>query len=292
MTRRNAVKVFQFVVVLVFAGFVSAAWVQAQPNRPEPPPPGGMGIGPPSMGEWYRPPTLENKTPPPLRSVLEFAPNSKEKQLLAVGREDLQTNAAFLRGRDTGAFRLLPPHPFTRHVVNANSPAVGWRPGFSAFASTYSFVKKKHGHGVNGYGEARFGWSELKLSNGMLLAAIMDQSLGLMVQLGDVPLETVTTSTNGVAELVRLVPPADQAGALTLFQQHLRGYEVDEFVYKSRLRISVNTTYVLRSILNKRSDQLVAFRVVRRDEDGGVTIFWRQLEKYSKPKWKAPKGRK
>jgi hypothetical protein len=239
------------------------------------------------MGDWYKPPYFENRSNPP-RAVLEFTPNSKEKRLLAVAGEDLQTHAAFLRGRDTGAFRLLPNHGFPRRVVNANSPAIDWRQGFGAFASTYSFAKKKHGHGVNGWGEARFGWSELKLMGRLLYSATMDQSLGLMVQLGDVPLDSITSETSGVGELVRFVPPADQESALTLLKKHRSGYQSGGFTYGSRVPIVVNSSYVLRSVLNKRVDHLIAFRVVRRDDEG-VTIVWKKLETYSKPKWKVPK---
>ena len=285
MKLRDAVKLSQPVLVLVFAGLVCAGLAPAQ-SRPEPPPPPmpGMTVGPPAMGDWYRPPALPNRrTEPP--SVLEFAPNSKEKRLLAVAPEDLQTHAAFLRGRDTGAFRLLPFIPRGK-VVSANSPDIEWRKGFSAFASEYSFAKKKHGHGVNGWGTASFGWAELRLRNGLFSTGVMDQSLGLLVQLGDLPLEDVTTSTGGVAELIQLAPPDNEAGKVVLYRKLFTGYRVNGFAYASGMVARVNTTYVLRSILNKRVDHLVSFRVVRLSPDEGVTIVWKRLEEYPKPSWK------
>jgi hypothetical protein len=294
MKLRDAIKVSQFVLALLFAGFVCAALVPAQ-SRPEPPPPPppmpGMTIGPPSMGEWYRPPSLLGRQPPQPPSVLEFAPNSKEKRLLAVAQDDLQTHAAFLRGPDTGAFRLLPFFP-RRKVVSANSPDIGWRAGFSAYASEYSFAKKKHGHGVNGWGTARFGWVELRLRSGLFSTGVMDQSLGLLVQLGDLPLEDVSTSTPGVGELTQLVPPANEAAKVELYRKLFTGYRVNGFGYASGMVARVNTTYVLRSILNKRVDHLIAFRVVRLSEEEGVTIVWKRLEEYPKPRWKVSRARK
>ena len=48
-------------------------------------------------------------------------------------------------------------------------------------------------------------------------------------------------------------------------------------------------TYALRSTSNKRTDILVSFRVVRVEENGSVTLIWRKLKAYPKPKWKRPK---
>ena len=235
------------------------------------------------MGEWYRPPEFVVQRRPP-QWVQEFVPNSQEKQLLAVAQVDLQTYAGFLRQPETGSFRLLPFYPSGR-VVSANNPAIGWRRGFSAFASTYSFTKKKHGHGVNGKGDAYFGWSDLRLKDGAFSSGIMDQSLGLMVQIGDVALDEVTSETAGVSELTQFVPPGDLAAAAASFEKNLRGYQINGFRYASKLPAVVNTTYVLRSLLNKRADQLIAFRVVRQDADG-LTIIWKKLRDYPKPAWR------
>jgi len=38
-------------------------------------------------------------------------------------------------------------------------------------------------------------------------------------------------------------------------------------------------------LLSRRADQLIAFRVVRKDEDDGVTIIWKKIKEYPKPGW-------
>jgi hypothetical protein len=42
----------------------------------------------------------------------------------------------------------------------------------------------------------------------------------------------------------------------------------------------------MRSTSNKRADILVGFRVVRVEENGSLTLIWRKLKVYPKPKWK------
>ena len=274
------------ILLLVGSAVLPTARATAQ-DRPAPtlPTMPGLDTGPPTLGEWYKPPELKVAPRPPDMTVREFIPNAREKRLLAVAPEDLQQNARFLSQPDAGVFRLLPLYPPAR-VVSANSPDIEWRRGFSAFASTYSFTKKKHGHGVNGKREPWFGWSDLRLKNdGTLRAGIMDESLGLMVQLGDVPLDEVTLQTAGVSELTTLVPPSNHKEAFALLVKYVSGYARNGFTYSSRMWAVVNTTYVLRSTLNRRADQLIAFRVVRLGPDEGLTIVWKKLQEYPKPSW-------
>ena len=245
----------------------------------------GIDTGPPTLGEWYKPPEfVVTRRIQTQARVSEFVPNSKEKRLLAVSEQDLHQHAATLSQPNTGAFRLLPYYPLTR-VVSANSPEIEWRRGFSAFASSWSFTKNKHGHGMNGKGDSYFGWADLRLRDGIFTAGIMGESLGLMVPLGDVPLDDVTPQTAGVAEVAELVSPPTNTEAFALFGRNLRGYQRNGFTYGSRLFAQVNCTYVLRSMLNLRADQLIAFRVVRLSDDEGLTIVWKKLQDYPKPAW-------
>lgn len=280
---RTGVKLPLPILLLLVTSVFPYAQARAQ-GRPEAPPPTmpGMDSGPPTLGEWYKPPRLV-VTPKPQMWAREFVPNSKEKRLLAVAPEDLQQNARFLSQPETGAFRLLPFYPPGK-VISANSQDIDWRRGFSAFASAYSFTKKKHGHGVNGKGDPYFGWSDLRLKDGVLTAGIMAESIGVMVQLGDVPLEELTPQTAGVVELITLVQPRNNAEAFAFFAKHLSGYRRNGFTYGSKMSAVLNRTYVLRSMLNHRADQLIAFRVVRLDDEG-LTIVWKKLQEYTKPAW-------
>jgi len=53
--------------------------------------------------------------------------------------------------------------------------------------------------------------------------------------------------------------------------------------YKSRLQLRLNSTYLLRSVLYDTSDAIVAFKVVRIDNDDSAIILWKLLKKYPTP---------
>jgi hypothetical protein len=59
---------------------------------------------------------------------------------------------------------------------------------------------------------------------------------------------------------------------------------IEGTTYGERLRMGLNTTYLVRSVDYNTSDVLVAFRVVRIDTDGSATILWKLLKKYPAPK--------
>ena len=129
------------------------------------------------------------------------------------------------------------------------------------------------------------GWAELRLKEGILGTAITEDSVGLMVRLGDVELDTVTVQTAGVADLDDFKPPADYVAARNMRENSVRGVKVGEFTYSSFIPANRNTTYVLRSTMRKRADILVAFRIVQSDSNG-ITILWKKLKEYPKPSWK------
>ncbi len=216
--------------------------------------------------------------------VSEYEPNALEKQLLTPSHEDEQQFAEFLRLPDTGVIKMFPPG--RRRVISLTDLASGRRPGFGGYASLYSFSKEKHGNGLHGYVDPRLGWAELRLMNGRFVTGVTGESLGVLVALGDVPLETVTPETYGVTGLTNIIPPADYFEAATLSRRNRAGFALERFRYGSSLPVVPNMTYVLRSTSNKRADVLVGFRVIRINDNGGVTLIWRKLKVYPKPRWK------
>ncbi len=216
--------------------------------------------------------------------VSEFEPNSIEKKLLEPAAEDEHRFTQFLQQPDTGLIKLFPPG--RRRVVSVADLATGRRPGFGAYASLYSFSKAKHGNGLHGYVDPRRGWAELRLINGRFVTGFTGESLGVMVALGDVELDTVSPETYGVTGLTNILPPADYHEAASLSRRNRAGFALESFRYGRSLPAAANMTYVLRSTSNKRADVLVAFRVIRIDENGGFTLIWRKLKVYPKPEWR------
>lgn len=219
-----------------------------------------------------------------LRWVKEFEPSASEKKLLKVDAEDAARFAEFLAQSDTGLVRLLPYKE--GRVVSVAEPEYR-RPGFIYFAATYSFSKRKHGLGLSGWHQFPIqGMGELKLTDDTLNTGFMEESVGLMVRLGDVPLELVTLQMEGVKQLAEMLPPADYSTAMALSERNRRGVKVNGLTYGSILPAALNTTYALRSTLNRRADVLVCFRVVRRATDGGINVLWKKLKGYPKSSWK------
>jgi hypothetical protein len=217
--------------------------------------------------------------------VYEYHFTSEEKKLLTPAAADQERNASFLRLPDTGLIRL---YPFIRwrRVISIDDLADKRSPQFSSHASVFSFSRNRHGSALNGFVDPRLGWAELKLGDGKFFAGFTGESLGVLVALGNTPLETVTPETEGVRGLTKITPPADYLEASVLSRRNRAGFELDKFSYGSSLPVVANSTYVLRSTSNRRADLLVAFRVLRVAPDGDVTILWRKLKNYPKPEWK------
>ena len=218
--------------------------------------------------------------------VSEYRFTSEEKRLLEPSSFDQRSAAAILQLPETGLVRLY-PWSRRRMLISVGDLADGRGPDFNAHACTYSFSKERHGSGLNGYVDPRLGWAELKLGEGKFFTGFTGESLGVIVSLGDVPLETVAPESDGVIGLTNITPPADNLEASVLSHRNRAGFEMEKFKYGSALPVIANTTYVLRSTSNRRADLLIGFRVVREDPEGSVTIVWRKLKTYPKPTWKS-----
>jgi hypothetical protein len=216
--------------------------------------------------------------------VQQYQPTKSEKKLLTPATEDLESFAEFLRQPDTGLIRIFPARGW--RVVSVDQLEQGQSPAFIGFASIYSFSKTKHGHSLQGYVDPGLSWAEIKLDADGLITAFTRSSVGLLVSLGDVPLQTITVATPGAAAIADFKPPTDYKEELRHIRACREGFKLNGFVYRASLPATVNTTYVLRSINNKRADIFVALRIVRADEDGSLTMLWKKLKTNPKPSWK------
>ena len=130
---------------------------------------------------------------------------------------------------------------------------------------------------------------------------------GMMTRLGDVPIEQVNLQTAGVQFLTEFKPTNEYERAIAIEDLILSGLGRDGFVYARSIPVVDNTTYALRVVAydgkvmravpgaeynemdyDRRRDMVVAFRVVQRDRDAGVTIVWAELSNSDSPKLKLP----
>jgi hypothetical protein len=217
-------------------------------------------------------------TPPPEDRVLKNG-------MLAPSKDDRASFAAFLRLRNTGLIRLLPRESVT-YQANKKPPGI---PGGGAH---YSFANVTHSLG---YG------SDIKLNSGQLYVGYAGLGYGFLTNLGDVSLEEVSLPDPRTTFISAYRPAVTFLEARAEALRFRAGVTVDGIRYQDGLPVEENATYLLRSInYGKRvfspnapagpagsarsTDVLVAFKVIRKDADGGVTIAWKLLKNYSAPK--------
>ena len=191
-----------------------------------------------------------------------------EKQLLAPSQEDVDAYAEFLKQPNTGLTRLLSreiydssAHPEKRMTIHGGG-------------SYFSFTLLTHG----------YGWgTQIGLEQNELNVSFAGADYGMIANLGDVPLEAITFEHPTIRFLASYVPPEEEPRARSEYRRFATGETIDGTIYKTRAQARLNKTYILRGIHYSDSDVLVAFRIIRKDNDDSVIILWRLLKKYPKP---------
>lgn len=187
---------------------------------------------------------------------------AKEKVLLAPATEDEAAYAEFLSQPDTGLIRLLPREKYDGKLSLRGGGAY------------YSFTKR-----TQEYVDS----SDIQLQQNSFSVGFHGTDFGYICMLGDVPLAEVTLSHPGAQSLLNYEVPLIEAEARSAAQRAYSGFQTDDFVYKSRVPVQINATYLLRSISYNDADSLVAFRAIRKDPDGSVILAWKMLKRFPKP---------
>ena len=193
-----------------------------------------------------------------------------EDQFLAPAEEDRAAYKEFLAQPDTGLIRLLPRDVYDSEVYKKNQKTLTIRGG-GAF---YSFARLTHEYGLG---------SDLMLEVGYLSVASAGADYGMMIDLGDASLDEITKDYPAALSLADYAAAKDEPQARVEQRQVQAGRILDCATYKARVPVKIGTTFLLRSISYDRSDLLVAFRTVRKDTDGSVTIAWKLLKRFPKP---------
>jgi hypothetical protein len=191
---------------------------------------------------------------------------SLEKKFLAPSEEDRALYTEFLAQPDTGLIRLLPRESFDREDKMTIR-------GGGAY---YSFVLLTHAYG---YG------SDIELQQNQLSVGFAGYDYGLLVKTGNGPLDEVNSEHPSVGILANYQTPMTEAEARSEQRRWDAGANIDGLNIRRRLPVEVNANYVLRSISYHASDVLVALKVIRKDEDGSVTILWKLLKRFPKPEF-------
>jgi hypothetical protein len=193
-----------------------------------------------------------------------------EKTYLAPAEEDQVQYAAFIRTPNSGLVRLLPRETFDTEAYTDQARAIITRGGGAYF----SFTKLTHEYGAA---------SDIQLGQNEFSVGFAGWNHGFLTNLGDVPLETVNAENSLVAIFAAYQPPHEETPVRTEQRRFGLGTQLDNVPVKSRVPVKLNSTYLLRSVTYREADVLVAFRVVRTDSDGSVTILWKLVKKLPAP---------
>lgn len=138
-------------------------------------------------------------------------------------------------------------------------------------------------------------------------------SLLIMTELGSIPIDSVGLDTEGVEFLNSFEPKVTHRGASDQVRAIVSGIEAAGRTYSNNVDAKLGTTYALRIVAyrnennleskidpekdanikelegfwlirqDRRYDVLIAFRVVREDANGSLTIVWKELTRKKSP---------
>ena len=220
-------------------------------------------------------------------------PTKKEMLTVAVDNDLREKFTDFLRLKNTGLIRLLNDTGCaenTNVVVASDNCLKNTMPGAGA---SFSFR-------INNYRIPRL--ADLGLTQNAFVTT-GDWLHGILVNIGDVSLESVNFQTSGVGFINDFQPIVDVGNAREFDSKLSEGIKNDGFTYCRKTPARENQSYILRSIAyrgnilksangvryneldyDKRKDVLIAFRVVRKHQDGSLTLLWKRLAIKNSPK--------
>jgi hypothetical protein len=182
---------------------------------------------------------------------------SLEKDVLSPDAKDFKQAQA----ENLNVFRLMPREKYAGKLTIRGGGAY------------YSFAQKTAEYG-NG--------SDVELSQNYLSVGFAGADYGFIFDLGDVPLLSVSRETTAANFLAEYKPPTSEA-EIRIEQRRAREYNANGILYKNRVPAVVGHAYLLRSLNFDRSDILGAFKVYRKDTDGSLIIFWKNIADYGAP---------
>ena len=274
----NAIFLF---VVLVLVFLVSTAFGQISP------PGRSLGVTAKRPSQ-IAPDVVEVPLIPAVHDTERAAPiDPKEKKLVEPDTADLVAFRDVLRKPGYGMVKLLDSKCQTgtdRRVVNVADGCLRTIPGNG---SDFSFRRRDYSLAET---------ADLKIRNGkFVVGSIFTQ--GLILSLGDLEIEKIDLRSEAGNSLASFEPATDCDGAKAQTAEINRGFVNGRSFISAMTEIKPNQTYILRSIAyrvslqveDKRRDIIVAFKVVRQDDEGNVTLIWKELQNKESPKLKIDK---
>ncbi|MEO8574318.1 MAG: hypothetical protein ABI481_10140 [Pyrinomonadaceae bacterium] len=220
-----------------------------------------------------------------------------------VSAANLEKYSGFLKQEHTGIFKLFPDLGcISKQVVKVTQECER----YVALSSSFTFRTNSYSDEV--YHDIRFTNDRLSSSSFF--------SQGVFTAIGDEPIENIELSHPALKFLTSLEPDVDPKLAAEHAHQFQTGVDSSGYHYADGLGPQQNVTYALRMIayrlenslkplseqttsnemmflsltFDKRLDIVVLFRVLGEDENGGLTIVWKELSRNDAAKIKFGKN--
>jgi len=251
------------ILCLLLVAFVAVPTAVAQIKRPDDP--RALPSPFPESAELKLPKTPMTGSENPVNRE----PRVLKEGLLAPSPQDRLDHEDFLKQSKTGLIRLLPREVYDWRTYNTPNQ-IEIRGGGAYFSFTY----RSHQYG---YG------SDLELDHNKFTVGFAGADYGMLIQLGDVPLDSIQEDDPRLIYMATYKPPVNEMEARSEANEFSKGREVDGFIYRRIVPARGQSTYLLRSINYRVGDVLVAFRVTRFDGDRSAIIAWKLLKSYSTP---------
>lgn len=139
--------------------------------------------------------------------------------------------------------------------------------------SFYSFTTKSHDYQKI---------AQIGLEQNHLKVGFAGANYGFIADLGEIALADVINETAEANFLLNYKPPTNEPD-VRIEQRKAWNYETDGLTFKSSVPAIVGHSYVLRSISFGSADILVAFKIYRKDADGSLIIFWKNIKDFETP---------
>ena len=208
---------------------------------------------------------------------------SKEiKARLEIAPEVKAEYAAFLKTRNTGVFKLLSHGTEGDALAISTANAGGMANPIFRATSTYSFREKEVGS-----------WqSDIAYMDGKIMGTMATSHL-ILTQLAAEDIASVTAETPGMPFLANLAQAKTPEEVDEISARLAPGIGDSGFRYTTSTWPRVGKVYGLRLVAYGyrrgsayspgEKDLLIAFKIAARDEDGSITVVWKELHRKDAP---------
>lgn len=227
---------------------------------------------------------LENQRAPLPRLAQFYGKLSKEqKKRITPSNENLIRYREFLKISKTGAVKILPNPKCNLRIVSADDLKCAQALPIPGMGSWYSFIKESHSASFR---------PDISLVNKRMFVGFVGNPSGLIVDLGDVEINSVNLNTAEVCLLNDFSPTKYYSEISKQRERFARGFERQGKFYKPDVLAKLNTVYAMRSTVYYKlrhfrfvyyfDDITLAFRIVDIDPEGAITLIWKELKKDSR----------